>query len=52
MVMSSNPATATMSRDPRSGGDAFERLGDEEFGDLGVFDRSVDAAPRDALTAL
>ena len=34
------------------GGDAFERLGDEHLGDLGVFDRPVDAAPRHALAAL
>ena len=34
------------------GGDALERLGDEELGDLGVLDRAVDAAPRHALAAL
>ncbi len=34
------------------GRDALERLGDEELGDLGVLDRAVDAAPRDALAAL
>ena len=34
------------------GGDALERFGDEELGDLRVLDRAVDAAPRDALAAL
>jgi hypothetical protein len=53
MVMSSKPGHGDdVAGTGALGGDPLEGFGDEEFGDLGVLDGAVDAAPRHALAAL
>ena len=53
MVMSSKPATATMSPGPALwAGIRSKGFGDKELRYLGVLDGAVDATPRDALAAL
>ena len=50
IVTSGSPATAMSSPGPGLlGGDAVERLGDVELGDLRALDRAVGAAPGDLL---
>ena len=53
IVTSGRPASATISPGPGLvGGDAVERLGDEQLGDARVLDLAVRAAPGDLLALL